>query len=157
MKNPPDKALPCSHELCNDCIHQMESSDDVTCPQCRTPWAEIHLGKHSPTFSKKSDVECVCPKHQERLTMWCKSCSKIVCVNCIAVEHGGHHFEMLNKAGKDIESYLRKKIGDLETNCEQDSVKLLQKYSEVEESILSQIIDQQKKHNERKDNTGLRF
>ena len=135
-------------------------------------WREIQPGKPSPTSSKKSNVKHLCSKHQEKLTIWCKSCSKIVCLYCLDDEHDGHHFKGFDKAVKDIESDVKKKIRDFETNYEQDSVKLLEKKSEVEEAIhhlqkfeetiqlekkkmktiLTQIIDQQMKVKERMEN-----
>ena len=104
--------------------------------------------------------------------MWCKSCSKIVCMHCIATDHIGHIFEVLDKAVQDVKSDIMKKMENFEENYHECSYQLLKKKSEVEETIqqlekfekivqlekkkfqtiLTQIVDQQKKNKERMDN-----
>jgi len=116
----------------------METLRDFNCPICRKPWKkqQSDLGvASSHSYPKKKNVEILCSDHQEKMTMWCKTCDKIVCSPCVVSHHGGHHFELLENAGPAIERSTTAKVAHLTTINENNFQLLAKRKCEIEKTI----------------------
>ncbi|XP_049611472.1 nuclear factor 7, brain [Syngnathus scovelli] len=113
--------LLCGHSFCRTCLTAfLDNEEEHLCPQCRTsvPSVEEVTGlctnfvllslaekakqKHNITkghIPAKDEVAEMCPKHDEKLKLYCVTDGQLICVICRDGErHKGHTFKPIEEA-----------------------------------------------------------
>ena len=117
------RILPCSHTLCQKCIHHMLRRDTLECPECRVVHAaendvlsfpqnkyicaNITKGRVIPTAPLAPPVSEYdsCAEHERDLSLYCKGakCQKPVCEICLINEHRTHDVIDIRQYGLEEE------------------------------------------------------
>ena len=137
------KVLPCCHYYCKECIQALASrtpSGDpdprgFPCPECRNetllpnndadqlPTAffvnrmkELHakmmtFDGRPPGETGRSVVRCTV--HDKKLKIFCLDCRKVICRDCIVVDHAGHSCDFVNKVSTDVKRAVSERLSDL--------------------------------------------
>ncbi|XP_062978492.1 tripartite motif-containing protein 10-like [Elgaria multicarinata webbii] len=112
--------LECSHTFCRSCVtnyfETWEEPGDLECPICQ---AKIQKGnlrpngqlanitekiKHLPLNPGK---ECLCPRHKENLTWFCKEDEELVCSVCEqSLEHRSHTLLSPEEAAQEYKDQI---------------------------------------------------
>ncbi|XP_049919785.1 uncharacterized protein LOC126402121 [Epinephelus moara] len=124
--------LLCGHSFCRGCITVALSSQEL-CPQCRTavpteikslPTSHIlkSLAEKAKEAEKiktepakeKAEVSELCPKHEEKLKLFCVTDQQLACIICRDGErHEGHKFKPINEAAASLRQELEGGIENL--------------------------------------------
>ncbi|XP_069093398.1 E3 ubiquitin-protein ligase TRIM39-like isoform X2 [Pleurodeles waltl] len=108
-------SIECGHSFCRSCITQCWEKPDTDhcCPQCRTVCQGVHLRPNWElrnivemfrlTLSpEKSQDEHLCPKHQQRLQLFCEEDHTLLCVICReSKEHREHTVCPIEEAAEE--------------------------------------------------------
>ena len=117
------RILPCSHTLCQKCIHHMLRRDTLECPECRVVHAaendvlsfpqnkyicaNITKGRVIPAAPLAPQVSEFhwCAEHERDLSLYCKGvkCQKPVCAICLIKEHRTHDVIDIREYGLEEE------------------------------------------------------
>ncbi|KAL3070121.1 hypothetical protein niasHT_039051 [Heterodera trifolii] len=79
----PRRLLDCLHFVCEECVPEQcllldnLDPDEIRCPNC----SQVEMSSISDQSTESSRVE-ICSKHKEKLTLFCLSCARLLCVNC---------------------------------------------------------------------------
>ena len=105
------KTISCLHTFCCECLERharvSQRQGKFRCPECQ---AEIDLPEGNRfdglpnSFLHKSllgvfEAEETCPQHtEERVRYYCSWCEACICPICVAEDHRGHAFDVLENA-----------------------------------------------------------
>ena len=122
------KTLPCHHSFCQECLEHAIANLPL-CPSCRRPVMLPDGGVASlpPAFlinnflelhgQLKDETGEGCVEHKRPLEAFCKCCSALVCLACIATVHKSHDFELTEGIQDSLitaAEKLRNKISSVE-------------------------------------------
>ena len=153
------KVLQCDHVYCRECLRQlllrnMSGDHSLTCPSCRqvTPVPENGVQDLKPAFKinrlldiqgsykRKAEKISYCREHaDEELKLYCKTCKKRICFNCV-VEGARHHGCEYDKLNAVYDKYKEEVIEPTKENLLAIK-KALQKNESSQEEISSQCAD----------------
>lgn len=111
------KLLQCNHVFCQRCLVRLVYRDQqgqlaLPCPSCRqvTPvpttgvrglQAAFRVNKLLDTLNelwKAAENTLRCPEHLEQeLKLYCETCDKLICLECIYQDHNGHSCGLVSK------------------------------------------------------------
>ena len=152
------RILPCSHTLCQKCIHHMLKRDTLECPECRVVHAAVSdvfsfpQNKYICTNIRKDRVTPTAPpmpppvsqfdscvEHGRDLSLYCKGtkCQKPVCALCLINDHRTHDVIDIRDVGPDEERAkdLMGQMGELKEHLESNKEKVLSIKAELEEKF----------------------
>lgn len=111
--------LSCSHSFCKPCL-QKWWAEKVTrdCPICKRrssrddPPSNLALKNLCEAFSQKLSLDQssddVCPKHGEKLRLFCNQHKQLVCLVCRdSSEHFKHSFKPVDEAAQDYKTRVK--------------------------------------------------
>ncbi|XP_078501964.1 nuclear factor 7, brain-like [Lissotriton helveticus] len=154
--------LDCEHNFCRLCLDQhrqqrVEEEEvdkkDFTCPQCRETFpphtqpksnrllATIVERVRSLRVQPGGEMQC-CPKHEERLKLYCEDDQEPLCVVCgVSKDHKGHHVTPLHEAAPLIKAALERNLQQLEARRESilDAHRRQQKTAEDLQSLAASL------------------
>ena len=102
----------CEEFICSDCLsyhkkmkvkfngHETYSLEDIKNGVAQFP-------KSYPTPSK-------CPEHTELFKLYCFDCCRLICRDCIVIDHANHHYEFVTKSITNTRNALDATIEPLE-------------------------------------------
>ena len=152
------KQLQCHHVYCQTCLVRLVVRDQqgqlvLTCPTCRqvTPVPASGVAGLQPAFhinhlldileehKKAKEGALYCADHQEReLELYCDTCEKLVCLQCVIKEHNGHKYNLL----KDVLEQSKREIKASLTPAE-EQLTAVSKALERVDTRKREILDQQ--------------
>ena len=98
-----------------------------------------HLLDILKEHKKAKEGALYCADHQEReLELYCESCEQLICVQCVATEHKGHHCSLL----KDVLEKCKEEIKASLTPAK-EQLSAVGKASKQVKSHKKEIVDQQ--------------
>lgn len=56
------------------------------------------LKSGAKAFPNKQLPPCECPEHNELFKLYCFDCCRLICRDCIVIEHAQHHYEFVTKS-----------------------------------------------------------
>ena len=162
------RILPCSHTLCQKCIHHMLKRDTLECPyrvvhaaendvlsfpQNKYICANITKGRVIPTAPLAPSVSEYdsCAEHERDLSLYCKGakCQKPVCVICLINEPRTHDVIDIRQYGLEEEraKYVIGQMKELQGSLESNKEKVLSMTAELDDKFnnLVTIIEHKKK------------
>lgn len=101
---------------CEMCLDPQASAyckecDEFICASClashRKMKAKFHghqtfsledLKNGTKSFPNKQFPPCECPEHNELNKLYCFDCCRLICRDCIVIEHAQHHYEFVSKS-----------------------------------------------------------
>ena len=113
------RLLPCSHTLCECCIHQLIQKTRLECPECRTkheapreektfPQNKYLLVQLGSKLSHTEDVNNLeksgtCDTHGKDLIFFCREegCVQPICKSCFTKQHKKHDIVEIEEAKKE--------------------------------------------------------
>ena len=157
------KTISCLHTFCCECLqrHAIENQrqEKFRCPECQ---AEIDLPQGNcfdrlpSSFFHKSllgvllqaeDCKAIarqqldtCSQHtEERVRYYCSSCEACICPICVAEDHRGHAFDVLEKAVQEDEKNIMSAVETIKekANLFRAELNKLEKTSEDVEMIIA--------------------
>jgi len=102
--------LSCGHSFCRQCINDhWTSSRSRTCPVCRQlspqpPVSNLSLRNTCESYlrennsRKEREREHVCPRHGEKIELFCQTDEQVLCSECKKHEHKLHKIQPLQQA-----------------------------------------------------------
>ena len=64
------------------------------------------LKSGAKAFPNKHLPPCECPEHKELYKLYCFNCCRLICRDCIVIEHAQHHYEFVTKSVESTRSTL---------------------------------------------------
>lgn len=127
------KCLDCEFYLCGPCT-ALHTKQRITKNHKLVSIAEIKSGEVRQLSQKR-----YCPEHdEEELKLYCTTCEKVICRDCIIVTHKRHNYTFI----KDITEEMSKKLQIL-------SASVTKKQEDIH-SIIDHIQEEKKKEEQRK-------
>ncbi|XP_069461854.1 E3 ubiquitin-protein ligase TRIM17-like isoform X2 [Ambystoma mexicanum] len=141
-------SIDCGHSFCRACISRCweELDADPRCPYCRVPSQEVNL---RPNKELRNIVEIVklnvappsppggdlCPRHQQRLQLFCEEDHIPLCVICRdSPEHTSHAMHPIEEAAEKYKEMLLSHVEQLTRQLEG-----LQKWATEESTTASEL------------------
>lgn len=56
------------------------------------------LKSGAKAFPNKQQPPCECPEHKELYKLYCFDCCRLICRDCIVIEHAQHHYEFVTRS-----------------------------------------------------------
>ena len=159
---PEPKTISCLHTFCRECLERharvSQRQGKFRCPECQ---AEIDLphgnrfDRLPNSFSHKSllgvleaeDRQAIprqqqetCSQHtKERVRYYCSSCEACICPICVAEDHRGHAFDVLEKAVQEDKKNIMSAVETIKekANLFRAELNKLDKTSEDVEMIIA--------------------
>ena len=146
------KTISCLHTFCCECLERharvSQRQGKFRCPECQ---AEIDLPEGNRfdglpnSFLHKSllgvfDAEETCPQHtEERVRYYCSSCEACICPICVAEDHRGHAFDVLENAVQEDKKNIMLTVETIKerANLFRAELRKLEKTSEDVERIIA--------------------
>ncbi|XP_069490954.1 E3 ubiquitin-protein ligase TRIM39-like [Ambystoma mexicanum] len=112
----------CGHNFCHPCISKYlaDPSTNLSCPQCRrvseqgTLRSNVQLGTMADRLKRLSlqrgpaGREFKCPRHDEKLKVFCRDDQRAICVVCsLSREHSGHSAVPIEEAAQEFKRILQ--------------------------------------------------
>ncbi|XP_058948425.2 tripartite motif-containing protein 3-like [Pocillopora verrucosa] len=146
------KTISCLHTFCCKCLERharvSQRQGKFRCPECQ---AEIDLPEGNRfdglpnSFLHKSllgvfEGEETCPQHtEERVRYYCSSCEACICPICVAEDHRGHAFDVLENAVQEDKKNIMLTVETIKerANLFRAELRKLEKTSEDVERIIA--------------------
>ena len=130
------KVLPCQHYYCRKCIVRIACTKNTfSCPNCRKkvkvdvdelPTAhhinrlkDLHAEQEKVLGGCKKQHGKKCPHHRKTLELYCDNCGRLICRDCIIIDHKHHDIQFINVIAKKRRKSIKKKLTSL-TKTEKD-------------------------------------
>ena len=95
-------------------VHQLPSGGANHLPNAFNINSLLELRKKL-TARKGTDMHMTCPKHNDPLKVYCKTCSEIICRHCtISKQHNRHEFELISECYPKHYRQIQDELGLLE-------------------------------------------
>lgn len=87
--------------------------------------------------NKQQQPPCQCPEHKELYKLYCFDCCRLICRDCIVIEHAQHHYEFVAKSVETTRSALKSNLEPLKQLLagHTESAKLI---AEAKDSVTNQ-------------------
>ena len=146
------KTISCLHTFCCECLERHARVSQIQgkfrCPECQE---EIDLPQGNRfdllpnAFFQKSllgflEAEETCPQHrEERVRFYCSWCEASVCPICVAGDHQGHAFDVLENAVQEDKKNIMSTVETIKekANLFRAELRKLEKTSEDVERIIA--------------------
>ena len=86
----------CEEFICTDCLSYHQKMKTKFRDHQIFLMAELKSG--GLDFPTKHPPVTECPEHKEPYKLYCFNCCKLVCRDCIVIEHASHHYEFVAKS-----------------------------------------------------------
>ena len=128
----------CKEYICSECdkahknMHSFSSHVVVSIDSLRSPINKSAAAEHPIFLAASKEVKC--SKHEdEPLKLYCSDCSKLVCRDCIVIDHKDHRYAFVVDAAPKCREEIKQKV---------ESVK---KLSDGLQSTVKTLTDSEKK------------
>ena len=86
----------CDEFICNSCLSAHQKMKVKFRGHQTFTLEELKSGAKS--FPNKQEPPCECPEHKELYKLYCFDCCRLICRDCIVIEHAQHHYEFVTKS-----------------------------------------------------------
>lgn len=129
-------------EMCSDpsAVAFCKECDEFICSSCLASHQKMRvkfrghqtfsledLKSGAKAFPNKQLPPCECPEHKEVYKLYCFDCCRLICRDCIVIEHAQHHYEFVTKSIEATRKALNINLAPLKqllSNCT-ESAKLI--------------------------------
>ena len=109
----------CMNFICNDCVKVHEKMRTFSNHEVAT-LEELKEGGTCKQILLKQALAPppLCKVHEEQMKIYCYDCDKLICRDCVIVDHAGHKYDFVKKAAPEIKTKLTENLVPLKETKE---------------------------------------
>ena len=89
----------CDEFLCSSCLSSHQKMKAKFSGHKTFSLEDLRSGaKPFPSLRQRQQPLCECPEHKELYKLYCFDCCRLVCRDCIVIEHAQHHYEFVSQS-----------------------------------------------------------
>ena len=96
----------CAYFICSDCMKSHQKMKAVFPGHEVVTLYELKVGG-ACRLPLKEAPPMMCKEHEELLKIFCFDCDRLICRDCIVIDHAGHKYEFVKKSAAQCKQKLR--------------------------------------------------
>lgn len=101
----------CDEFICSSCLASHQKMKAKFHEHKTFSLQDLKSGAKS--FPNKQLPPCECPEHNELNKLYCFDCCRLICRDCIVIEHAQHHYEFVTKSVETTRKVLTANLAPL--------------------------------------------